>query len=250
MTLDSGWKRTIDDGIANPEWDAYDALLRNEIGPLECSVVNRHYNARFIADAQRTRYPGVDWKLAKAMLWVESGGPKGGAWVTRPMQIGNPGDPAYAVVKGGRDGSAIVMSAELAKAIKSGSIDQPQLNVRAGIAYLFTRMAQFDMITVHDPVDSSIQLVRVQPGDSLERIAKRVGTTVEILSAMRKVNSSSVLRIGEALQYRKAKLQLSIVGWRSWDYATIAARYNGGGDKHYAEKLEYVHAGLFPKLVR
>ena len=31
-----------------------------------------------------------------------------------------------------------------------------------------------------------------------------------------------------------------IVGWRKWDFATIAARYNGGGDPDYADKLAFV----------
>ncbi|MFA5083239.1 MAG: hypothetical protein WC474_11880 [Hydrogenophilaceae bacterium] len=59
----------MDDGIRNGAWDAYDKVIHDEIGDLLCSLEEK-YNARFIEDAFRTGYLGVDWKLAKAMVWV------------------------------------------------------------------------------------------------------------------------------------------------------------------------------------
>lgn len=214
-----------------------------------CSIEEK-YNSRFIEDAFRTGYPGVDWKLAKAMVWVESGGPKNPAWNSRVMQIGNSGDPAHGVLKSGTEGSSVIMTDALWQAIKTQSIDQPVLNIRAGIAYLFTRMAYFATGTVRDSDDTRIYVEVIRHGDSLEKIARRVGTTVEILASMRKESTSTVLRVGEKLQYYKASQATVIQRWRPWDYPTIADRYNGGGDPAYAEKLEYVHTILFPKLVR
>ncbi|MDO9224994.1 MAG: LysM domain-containing protein [Pseudomonadota bacterium] len=249
MTINQNWKNTVDDGINNAAWDAYDTIIHNEVGDMICSA-DQHYNARFIENAYHTKYTGVDWKLMKAILWVESGGPRNSAWTTRPMQIGNKGDPAYDVLKRGADDSSIIMASDLLSTIKTQSIDQPELNIRTGIAYLFTRMAYFDTDTVFDPDDAKVYLEVVQQGDSLEKIGKRVGTTVDVLASLRKLGKSKTLQPGEKLQYRKATLQRVIKSWRTWDYQNIAARYNGGGDPAYAEKLEYVHATLFPKLVR
>jgi hypothetical protein len=58
-----------------------------------------------------------------------------------------------------------------------------------------------------------------------------------------------VIRVGDKLQYRKAANKRAIVGWRDWNFATIADRYNGGGDADYSAKLSYVYK-LFDKLVR
>ena len=65
-------------------------------------------------------------------------------------------------------------------------------------------------------------------GDSLDRIARRVGTSIDELKNFRGEVSFTQLRIGEKLRYRKMKAGRVIVGWRKWDFATVAARYNGG----------------------
>lgn len=119
------------------------------------------------------------------------------------------------------------MTDALWQAIKTQSIDQPVLNIRAGIAYLFTRMAYFATGTVRDSDDTRIYVEVIRHGDSLEKIARRVGTTVEILASMRKESTSTVLRVGEKLQYYKACQATVIQRWRPWDYPTIADRYNG-----------------------
>lgn len=248
MALSQKWIDTVEDGLSNREWDAYDTLIRSEVGECVCSAQEAGYNPRFIENTA-SGYACVDWTLVKAMLWVESGGPRQACWKTRPMQIGNPGDAAYGVLKSGAEGSVLVMSPKLFNAIRTQSIDSPELNIRAAIAYLFTRMAKFDVQTVPDESDQTIHSVTVVHGDSLERIARRVGTSIDELKNFRSEVSITQLRIGEKLRYRKMKTGRVIVGWRKWDFVTIAARYNGGGDPTYADKLAFV-ANLFPRLKR
>ena len=224
-----------------------DALIQAEVGPCACTAQDAGYNPRFIEDIS-TGYACVDWKLFKALLWVESGGPKNRAWKTRPFQIGNPHDKAYPILKKAAEGSAAIMSDALTREIKTGSIDTPALNVKAGIAYLFTRMAKFEIRSVLDDKDRTTYIETVRHGDSLDTIARRVGTTVEVLRKFQQ-SSGNLIRVGQKLQYQKARMAQVVAGWRTWDFATIADRYNGGGDVDYAEKLKYVH-GLFGKLKR
>ena len=63
------------------------------------------------------------------------------------------------------------------------------------------------------------------------------------------MESGNLIRVGQKLQYQKARMAQVVADWRTWDFATIADRYNGGGDVGYAEKLKYVY-GLFGKLTR
>lgn len=241
MALSQAWKDTVNDGLTNKAWDDYDALIQKELGACGPSQgVLTAYNPRFKIC--------VDGKFIKAMLWVESGGPKSTAWKSRPFQIGNQNDLAYPVLKAGSEGSKLIMSAGLFNEIKTKKIDEPVLNIRAGIAYLLTRMAKFETRSVLDAQDPAIHLVKVQRGDSLDAIAGRVGTTREVLEGFLK-QSTKPLQIGQELQYRKASMMKVIASWRTWDSKTLAARYNGGGDLTYAEKLDYVLA-LFPKLQR
>lgn len=48
---------------------------------------------------------------------------------------------------------------------------------------------------------------------------------------------------GQILKCQKASVRKVITGWKTFDYRTIARRYNGNGDPKgdplYARKLEY-----------
>lgn len=247
MSLSQGWIDTVRDGLTNPAWDEYDELIYAEVGPKVCSG-GMFYNARLVRED--SGFPGVDWKLVKAIVWVESGGPSNPAWKTRPMQIGNAGDPGYGVVKTGADHSDVIMTQALASELRTGNINDPKLNVRAGIAYLFTCMARFQFKSVVDPDDQRIYTTTILKGEGLDRIAKRVGTTEEELRKLRAENSHVALRIGETVRYRKASMRWKIVDWYNWaDNKVIGKRYNSG-DKAYGEKLDYVYKTLFPLVKR
>lgn len=235
MTLSSGWKDTMKAGLTDKRWDEYDALIKAQVAD---------YAKRFKALENK-----VDWKIIKAMVWTESGGITSPQWKARTMQIGNSGDPAYAVLKDAQEGSDLVMSAELKLAIKTESIDKPELNIKAGMAYLYTKMVKTLFQSVLDTKDSKPYEYTVVAGDSLDKIAKKVGTTVDELRASNP-GSTGIIRAGQKLKYRKAAIIRVITGWREFTVDTIADAYNGGGDSTYAEKLTYITTELFPKLVR
>ena len=233
MTLDPKWKQTVDDGVSNKKWDEYDHLIKSEID---------EYNRRFVATP---RFVTLDWKIFKAVVWVESGGPANPAWTTRPMQIGNKGDPGYAVLRDGKEAANLIMSDKLKKDI-AGNINKPELNIRAGIAYALTRLVTTEMQSVDDPKDAMVRDYTVVQGDSLDRIAKKVGSTV---ASLQKLNpTAKILQPKQVLKYRKASIQRVITGWMAVTTANLASRYNVG-DPSYQEKLDYV-LSLFTKLKR
>ena len=97
-------------------------------------------------------------------------------------------------------------------------------------------IAKFDFATVNDPLDKRTYDVSVKSGDTLERIAKLNGTTVETL---RKSNSSTnILRPGQSLKYQKASIQKIITRWTAVSTTSVARLYNVG-DPLYAKKLAY-----------
>jgi hypothetical protein len=242
MALDPRWTATVDNGLTNSKWDEYDAEIRREVG---------EYNRRFSATPG---YSNVDWYIIKAVVWVESGGPSSPVWSTRPMQIGNPGDPGYTTLMRGDEGSTVIMSDQLVKDLHRLSISTASLNIRAGIAYLFTRMVKYKTTSIDDTEDTTIYEYKILPGDSFDKIAnnKKVGTTVEVLRELNPKVNVLLLRPGQIIKYRKARLGLVITGWKLFSSQNIAMLYNSGykkGDPNYAEKLAYV-LGLFKILRR
>ena len=237
MSLSQPWKNTVNQGITDPRWDEYDSPIKKEVDRLNVQLA---FTPQFFK---------LDWLSVKAMLWIESGGPDNSSWKERVMQIGNAGDPAYAVLQGGKEGSLLIMDAALQKDIKLAGIKKPDVNIRAAIAYLYTRLAKFEEKSLPDAKDARVYDYKVAAGDSLWAIAKKVGTTVKELET-RNPGSKSMIKAGQILKYRKAKTGLAIVGWRAATTSEIASRYNGGGDPDYAEKLNYELTDVFPKIKR
>ncbi|MFH7811484.1 MULTISPECIES: hypothetical protein [Acetobacter] len=75
------WQDTINESRYSDRWNAYDSDIKN--------IVNE-YNRYLI---NTPNYRPLDWKIIKAMIWVETGGPDNPSWRSRPMQIGNTQDP-------------------------------------------------------------------------------------------------------------------------------------------------------------
>ncbi|HEY0785123.1 MAG TPA: LysM peptidoglycan-binding domain-containing protein [Acidobacteriaceae bacterium] len=236
MVLDPRWTATVDDGLKNAEWDKYDETIKREVAG---------YNQRL---GSTTGYTQVDWKLLKAVLWVESGGPTSREWNKKVMQIGNPGDAAYGVLKRGAEGSQMVMSTQLWEDIRKKDISDPTLNIRAAVAYVFTRLGKFTEASIEDPSDAFDHTYIVASGDSLWSIAHKVGTTQLSLKA-RNPGAGKAIHPKQKLVYRRASMQLTVSGWRDFTTANIATYYNGGGDAQYAAKLNYV-LDLFKKVKR
>ena len=98
MALDGKWEATAFAALKDPRSDEYDLTIIDEL---------RNYNIRFAAT------PGFEklrLHLFNAVLLTESGGPSSIEWTCRPMQIGNPGDPGYDVLREHQENSDIIMS--------------------------------------------------------------------------------------------------------------------------------------------
>lgn len=239
MALSKGFTDTMTAAVADPAAADYDDVLKAEIA----ACAKRFKGTPGFPDP-------LDWRLFKAQLLVESGGPKGRVWKGRVMQIGNSGDPGLAVVRAAvrgdtahAEGADLVLPADLKSAMKDPkqSIDQPALNLRVALCYLFARMLKG--IRDENEIDPTRPpgAHKVIGGESWWSIAGHYGIKVKDLQDL---NSSAVTRglfAGMELHVRWGRHVRELTGWRPFDYATIAARYNGGGDTQYAEKLEFVH---------
>jgi hypothetical protein len=139
MALDGEWEATAVAALKDPRSDEYDSTILDEL---------RNYNARF---ATTPGFEKLRMHLFKAVLLTESGGPSSIEWTCRPMQIGNPGDPGYDVLREHQENSNIIMSRALQRDIATKSIDHPILNIRAGIALVLTKAARFSCRSDADP---------------------------------------------------------------------------------------------------
>ena len=112
-------------------------------------------------------------------------------------------------------------------------------NIRAGIGYLLMKLANFTFQNVADP-DATVYEIIVRSGDSLDKLARAHGTTIEMLKKLNPL--AQVLKPGQGLKYQKAAIKKVIIGWKQITTANISAYYNGGGDSNYAAKLDYALA--------
>lgn len=225
------WKETIDTADNNPAWHSYDATIK--------STVDK-YNAHL---KSAPGFTALDWKLIKAMVWTESGGPTGTAWTTRPMQIGNKGDPGLDALLGGKEGGDLIMPSDIASGLTAKNAgSEPAKNIQAGVGYLLMRAASYKFEDVWSS-SAPVTDYAVASGDSLERIAQRTGTTVGHLYWMNPGLQNETarhvpLKLGRVLKVQKAKNTKMIAGFKSLDNATVAKLYNTG-DSRYADKLAY-----------
>ncbi len=168
------------------------------------------------------------------MVWTESGGPSNAAWKSRPMQIGNPGDPGLKALLEGNEGGSLIIPESLMSGLTSQIAGRdPRMNIRAGVGYLLMRCAKFGFQTTTDgPVTS----YTIKPGDSFDKIAHQNGSTT---ATLQKLNPTvKVLIPKHTINIQKATTSKVITGWQPITNATIAKKYNVG-DPRYADKLAY-----------
>jgi hypothetical protein len=225
------WREGIDK--ADAAWDIHDDEIR--------AVVDA-YNGHLCRSAG---YLPLDWRVVKAMLWVETGAGQA-AWKTRPMQIGNEGDPGLASLLLGDEGGELVLPPSMRPSLSvGGARTDPAQNIRAGVGYLLMRLANYAFRSVLNP-DTTVHEVTVRRGDSLEKIARTEGTTVEVL---KKLNPAAhMLQPGQVLKYQRAAIQRVITGWNAMHPTRIAQRYNCG-DALYAAKFDYAFDAIAKRTV-
>lgn len=219
------WQDTVRAGKTGPRWAMHDGIIE--------ATVNE-FNARLTKAS--TSYRALDKRLIKAIVWVESGGPNNAAWSTRPMQIGNPGDPGLAALLGGKEGGDLILTAEQRRALAAG-VGNPAANILAGTAYLLMRAASFAHKSVASATDAKVYEVTVKAGDNLEKIAKANGTTVDMLQGSNPA-AKAMIKPGQLLKFRKASVLQLITGWQTVNTAFAASKYNTG-DANYQTKLEF-----------
>lgn len=223
------WQDGIDKAVGDARWNSWDC---------EMQVAVNEYNRHLYGIAG---YVSLDWRLVKAMAWVESGAANS-EWHSRPMRIGIPGDPGLASFLSGNEGGDLILPPAWKGRLTTSSVQAiPTHNIRAGIGYLLMKMANYEYRSVLSQ-DSRVYEITVKSGDSFEKIAKTQGSTVDIL---RQLNpTAAVLRPGQVLKYQKASVQRVIKSWRHISTTLMAQRYNGGGDPNYATKLDYALSAL------
>lgn len=219
-----GWRKSISDAEKNPSWNHWDCEVKNIV-----TQFNQHLSGT-------ARYVSLDWLLVKAMLWVETGA-QSAEWLTRPMQIGVAGDPGLKALLSGKEGGELILPPSMQLQLTSAAVKSiPTQNIRAGIGYLLMRMAVFENVnTVAE--GTAVEEVIVKSGDSLDRIARRHGSTLQTLKDLNP--EAKVLHPGQKIKVQPASIKKQITGWRQMSTQSVAQRYNGGGDPLYRQKLDY-----------
>lgn len=218
------WQDGINKAIGDAKWNDWDCEIQ-----LAVNEYNHHLSGT-------AGFMPLDWQLIKTMLWVETGA-NSSEWSSKPMQIGVAGDPGLTSFLSGKEGGDLILPTAWKGRLTMGSVRSiPAHNIRAGIGYLLMRMANFEHRSV-PMADSKVYEITVKPGDSLDKIAKAHGSTLDTLIKLNP--TATILRPGQVLKYQKASVQRVITNWRHLSTALIAQRYNGGGDPNYAKKLDY-----------
>jgi hypothetical protein len=218
------WQDGINKAAHDARWDSWDCEIQMTV-----SEYNHHLSGT-------AGYISLDWQLIKAMLWVETGA-NHPQWNSRPMQIGVAGDPGLMSFLSDNEGGNLMLPLVWKGRLTMTLVrTTPAYNICAGIGYLLMRLANFEYRSLPG-ADSEIYEISVKSGDSLDKIAKTQGSTIDTL---KKLNPAvTVLHPGQILKYRKASVQRVIASWRHISTTSIAQRYNGGGDPNYAKKLDY-----------
>lgn len=200
----------------------------------------------------------LEYKTVMAMIAKETGSDehRQTAFKYDPMQIANQGDYALDILANGKEGIGVLEKAlgmgfrSLLDGVRhtqrkkgkwdySGSKMTGEKSILGGVAYLAHKAAIYG--TKEEEIGEILK-TSVRRGDSLSKIAKREGTTIETLRKHNPNANPNKLRAGQELQYRKAKIVPCITGWRSWDEAV--KRYNGGGNPNYLKEVKAVMARL------
>ncbi len=232
------WKNSVDDACQNDLCFIWDNDVRTEV---------EDYNRRL---KETPGYVYVDWRIVLAMLWVETG-PWSSEWKTRVMRFAVPGDLGYAALESHKGATTLVVRPDrlalIDEKMRTGgraAFNDPVLNIQAGIAYLFTRMALSDDAPRPNPGDTGLHQHVVAAQETGSSIAQLEGTSVAELRASNPDVNIDRIHSGQVLRFHRMLKGRAILGWRVFDAKNVAAQYNGGGDPFYAEKVRYVYAKL------
>ena len=227
MPLDERWKRDRNEARTDNHWNDYDEIIKTSV-----NVYNRHLK-------NTPGFKELDWLLVKAMVWTETGA-KIDDWKGMAMRIGVPTDQGLPDLLNNREHINLIIPSEYRSLLSDVNKikTDPTFNIRAGIAYLLKRLANFGV----NPIDESDSRVYTytMKNEIVSNVASRESTTLEVFRSMNpQVKNWNHVSQGTLLQYRKVKKGIQIVGWKPITTTSIASNYNGGRDENYAEKLDY-----------
>jgi hypothetical protein len=233
-------KGTLKNLNANPlvddRWSQYDKTVKDIVKSL-----NDRYKAT-------PGFKSLDWRWVKAMLWQETGA-NNKDWATKPLQIGKAGDPGLSVVKGGNDATErgkvkAVIPKDVSDAVNKGAIT-PELNIKAGVAYLYYRAAfpKLNLVTVDDNL--TVKEYELGKDEYPSTVAGKLKTTVDVIMKDSGLTAESVKKLPKnaKIKYHPAHTEWQVSGWNDWESAI--KDYNGGGVKTYLEEVK----GHYRKII-
>src|SRR5262249_36248304 len=196
------------------------------------------FNERFKATPG---FKALDWRWVKAMAWQETGA-NSKEWDTKTLQIGNKGDPGLSVVKGGnnadeREKVKAVVPKDLQDALAKEKMTA-ELNIRAGVAYLFYVAARprLKLVTVDD--DKTPRTYTLQANEFPSTVAGKLKTTKDVIMKDSGLTDESVRKLPKnyTIKYHLAHTEYQIQGWDAWENAI--KNYNGGGVATYLDDVK------------
>jgi len=220
-------RKLAENPLFDPRWSKYDETIKKEVAYYN-DFFSKHYPEGF---------QPLDWRRVKAMLWVEVEGPDVPnpiEWLVWPMQIGRKRlDPGMPAVKYGLENTDRYVPEDLRYKLQHQRMTA-ELNIRAGVGYLYDR-AIANWKNLWRVTDPTVQEYQVQPGDTLEGIAKAKHTTVGELLQDNNLNKDTAtsIRPNDRLKYR---LATEVPQW--YDWPTASFRYNARGNPNYAAEVE------------
>lgn len=208
------------------DWNLYDK---------DTPVIVSTYNANLGATPG---YRPLDWRLIKAMTWVESGPTaRDDGWLRRPMQIGDPKDPGLDALLGpppnqAAHGALILPPLYKQTLTKSLARTNGRYNIIAGVGYLLQRFAIFDTI----PAQRSSMLDFMKSTEEASLVLASVHST-------RHPAQHSTTHHEASPQHQPPptpKTKLAIVGWRLLTAETIGKLYNTKMSD-YGDRLDWCY---------
>ena len=208
-------------------WNAYDPDIQSVVSTYNSYLQNT------------PGFSQLDWHLVKSMVWTETGpyAPHD-QWEKAPMQSANRGDPGWSNLMRQQDKMQRIVPPGLRSAVTSAGLT-PQNNIAAGVGILLLHAAIWGPVTTIDKKD--VKTVTTQKTDSLYAIARRVGTTEQVIKAMNSSIRLDPLKAGIVLKYSPAKTVIAITGWRSISPQSTYTLYNHHLGSDYGNKVEFLY---------
>ena len=212
------WKRELTH-TDRPAWSMYDHVIRTCVTDF----------ARF--HSGRSGYIAPRWELIKAVIWIESGGPRNSAWKDKPMQIGVRGDLGIVDVTTQPE-MGLIIPPDIRVRLNASTIRaDPAANIQAGLALLHRKMAFLGRRPKTHPPDSS--------AERLASIDRRLGNTTLVLNhRLARDKTDLTLSSHRRTHGRPQTSESYISAWLPFCPVTIYQRYNIG-DNTYVRKLEH-----------